>query len=56
MLQDGETALFRAALRGRVKIVKMLVDYGAAVDVRDKVTVVIIEHDYIHGSIFHVIQ
>ena len=42
MLQDGETALYRAALRGRVEIVKMLIDYGATVDIKDKVTVVII--------------
>ena len=41
-MQDGETALFRAALRGCVEMVKMLVDYGAAVDIRDKVTAIIV--------------
>ena len=38
MLQDGETALHRAALRGHVEVVKMLVKYGAAVDIRNKVS------------------
>ena len=37
MLQDGETALHWAALRGHVEVVKMLVKYGAAVDIRNKV-------------------
>ena len=37
MLQDGETALHKAALIGHVEEVKMLIDYGAAVDIRDKV-------------------
>ena len=37
MLQDSETSLYRAALRGRVEVVKILVDYGAAVDIRNKV-------------------
>ena len=37
MIQDGETALHRAALRERVEVVKMLVDYRAAVDIRNKV-------------------
>ena len=36
-LQDGQTALFYAASRGHTDTVKMLVDYGAAVDFRDKV-------------------
>ena len=33
--------LYRAAMRGRVEIIKMLMKYDAAVDVRDKVTVVV---------------
>ena len=37
MLQDGETALHLAALFGHVEVVKMLVKYGAAVDIRNKV-------------------
>ena len=35
-IQDGETALHRAALGGYIEVVKMLVDYGAAVDIRNK--------------------
>ena len=38
MLQYGQTALFKAAGGGHADTVKMLVDYGAAVDVRDEVT------------------
>ena len=38
MLQNGETALHLAAMKGRVEVVKMLVKYGAAVDIRDKVS------------------
>ena len=37
MLQDGESALHKAALEGHVEVVKMLVKYGAAVDIRNKV-------------------
>ena len=37
MLQDGETALFEAASSGNADVVKMLVKYGVAVDIRDKV-------------------
>ena len=40
-IQDGETALHRAALHGRVEVVKMLVDYGAAVDFRNKAYIAI---------------
>ena len=36
-LQDGRTALFFAAGVGDPDIVKILVDYGAAVDIRYKV-------------------
>jgi ankyrin repeat protein len=36
MLQYGETALHRAALRERVEVIKILVDYGTAVDIRNK--------------------
>ena len=35
-IQDDETALHRAALGGCVEVVKILVDYGAAVDIRNK--------------------
>ena len=34
MLQNGRTALFDA---GNAEVVKMLVDYGAVVDIKDKV-------------------
>ena len=37
MLQSGETALHVAALKGHVEVIKMLVKYGAAVDIRNKV-------------------
>ena len=37
MLQDGDTALHNAAVRGRIEVVKALVDCGAAVDIRDQV-------------------
>ena len=37
MLQDGETALHQAALKGHVEVVKMLVKYGAAVNISNKV-------------------
>ena len=37
MLQDGETALFWATREDQVEAVKMLVKYGAAVDIRNKV-------------------
>ena len=36
MIQNGETALHRAALYGHVEVVKMLVEYGAVVDIRNK--------------------
>ena len=36
-MQDGEAALFTAACEGNVNIVRMLVDYGAAVDLSNKV-------------------
>ena len=38
MLQDGVTALHLATLEGHVEVVKMLVKYGAAVDIRNKVS------------------
>ena len=37
MLQNGETALHKAALKGYVEVMKMLVKCGAAVDIRNKV-------------------
>ena len=37
MLQDRWTALYWAAFKGHIEVVKMLVKYGAAVDIRDKV-------------------
>ena len=40
-IQDGETALHDAALHGYVEVVKMLVDYGAAVDIRNKAYIAI---------------
>ena len=37
MLQHGDTALHDAAAHGEVEAVKALVDYGAAVDIRNEV-------------------
>ena len=37
MLQEGGTALFRAAYFDHVEVVKILVQYGAAVGIQDKV-------------------
>ena len=37
MLQDGETALHKPAMKGHVEVVKTLIDCGAAVDIRNKV-------------------
>ena len=37
MLQDGQTALFSAAYYGEAAAVKVLVDYGATVDIQNKV-------------------
>ena len=39
-IQDSETALHQAALRGYVEVVKMLVNYGAAVDIRNKAYII----------------
>ena len=36
MIQNGETALHRAALHEHVEVVKTLVDYGAAADIRNQ--------------------
>ena len=37
MLQYGETALHKVALRDHVEIINLLVKHGAAVDIRGKV-------------------
>ena len=37
-IQSGLTALYWAARKGYVNIVQMLINYGAAVDIRTKVT------------------
>ena len=37
MLQNGNTALHRAAARGKVEAINLLVKHGAAVDIRNKV-------------------
>ena len=37
-MQNGETALHKASLKGHIDIVQLLVKYGAAVDIRDKVS------------------
>ena len=39
-LQDGSTALIKAAEKGHTSIVKILVDHGAAVDIQNKVTII----------------
>ena len=36
-VQSGQTALYCAASGGYVKIVQMLINYGATVDIRDEV-------------------
>ena len=41
MIQNGEAALHRAALYEHVEVVKILVDYGAAVDIRNKAYIAI---------------
>ena len=40
VLQDGQTALHGAAHRGDTEVIKMLVNYGVAVDIQDNVIVV----------------
>ena len=40
MLQDGETALHMATKVGNIEVVKLLIDYGIAVDIKTKVTTV----------------
>ena len=40
-IQDSETALHQAALSDYVEVVKMLVDYGAVVDIRNKAYIAI---------------
>ena len=42
MLQDGGTALYWAAVYGRVEVVQLLVKYGAAVDIKDEVCIIVI--------------
>ena len=37
MLQNGDTALHRAAARGHPKVINLLMKHGAAVDIRNKV-------------------
>ena len=37
MLQDGYTALHRAAVEGEKEVINLLVKHGAAVDIRNKV-------------------
>ena len=37
MLQGGRTALHQAAVMGEIEVVKVLVKYGAALDIRDEV-------------------
>ena len=37
MLQNGTSALFESASSGDADVVKMLVEYGVAVDLKDKV-------------------
>ena len=38
-LQDGWTAIYNAALAGYADIVKILIDHGAKVDLRDTVCI-----------------
>ena len=55
MLQDGATALYRAAAGGEVEIIDLLVKHGAAVDIRNKVEpcnnfIAQTEHMHIRGG------
>ena len=50
MLQHGDTALCLAAARGKVEAVKALVDYGAAVDIRNEVYTCIVNFNIIVGA------
>ena len=50
MLQDGVTALHRAAVWGHAHVVKLLVDYGAAVDIRSKV-ITLSEYNFLRQNI-----
>ena len=51
MLQNGETALHKAALRGDVEVVQLLVKYGAAVDIRSKVSHSIDRHHIVESNL-----
>ena len=41
-LQNGDTALINAAMKGHTSTVKILVNHGAAVDIQNKVAVVLL--------------
>ena len=41
-LQEGDTALINAASNGHTSTVNILVDYGAATDIRNKVTAILL--------------
>ena len=43
-LQDGDTALVKAAEKGHTSTVKILVEHGAAVDIQNKVTILYASH------------
>ena len=45
-LQDGHTALIDAATEGHTSIVEILVDRGAATDIRNKVTAILLYTSY----------
>ena len=43
IIQDGETAIFFAARSGNEDIIKLLVNHGAAVDIRNMVTSIVLK-------------
>ena len=47
--QDGRTALYQASACGYHKVVDLLTNAGAAVDVQDEVNIDVIDAPIIHG-------
>ena len=47
--QDGRTALYQASVNGHHKVVDLLTNAGAAVDVQNVVNIDVIDTPIIHG-------